>query len=109
MTYFIGGKMKMEPLTNFAMALESQAEPVKLNFYEIKHHKFLQYIVYGQQDEAEAMLKKCNDARLNTQWILNARQEITDYSGRTFECGAYEYAYWTKDTHMCRMLEKYMN
>lgn len=34
---------------------------------------------------------------------------MTDYSGRTFNCSAYEYAYWAKDTHMCRMLERYMD
>ena len=109
MTNYIGSKMKVGLLTNFALALESQAEPVKLKLYEIKHQKFLQYIVYGQQDEAETILKKCNDASLNTQWILNAKQDITDYSGRTFKCSAYEYAYWAKDTHMCRMLERHMD
>ena len=34
---------------------------------------------------------------------------FTDYSGRTFNCTAYEYAYWAKDTHMCRMLEAQMD
>ena len=34
---------------------------------------------------------------------------FTDYSGRTFNCTAYEYAYWAKDKHMCRMLEQRMD
>ena len=34
---------------------------------------------------------------------------MTDYSGRTFKCTAYEYAYWAKDRHMCRMLEGSMD
>ena len=34
---------------------------------------------------------------------------FTTYAGETFHCSAYEYAYWAKDTHMCRMLERYMD
>lgn len=69
--------------------------------------KFLQHVAYGQQDEAEALLKKdCDFA----QKLLTANQSpFTDYSGRTFSCTAYEYAYWAMDTHMRRMLEKYMD
>lgn len=37
------------------------------------------------------------------------KRKFTDYSDRTFDCIAYRYAYWAKDTHMCRMLEKYMD
>lgn len=68
---------------------------------------FLQHVAYGEQDEAECFLKK-EDAL--AQELLTARKiPFTDYSGRTFKCSAYEYAYWAKDTHMCRMLEKYMD
>ena len=36
--------------------------------------------------------------------------DVTDYSGRKFKSiTAYEYAYWAKDTHMCRMLERTMD
>jgi hypothetical protein len=35
--------------------------------------------------------------------------KFTDYSGRTFHCTAYEYAYWAKDMHMQRMLEGHMD
>src|SRR5690606_25060040 len=41
--------------------------------------------------------------------LLADNMSFTDYSGRIFTCTAYEYAYWAKDTHMCRMLEKYMD
>jgi hypothetical protein len=35
---------------------------------------------------------------------------VIDYSGRTFKnITAYEYAYWAKDWHMCRMLEAHMD
>ncbi|USQ15539.1 hypothetical protein J2N86_16060 (plasmid) [Legionella lytica] len=68
---------------------------------------FLQHVAYGQQDEADALLKK--DHTL-AQELLTARKiPFTDYSGRTFKCSAYEYAYWAKDTHMCRMLERHMD
>ncbi|HYF98256.1 MAG TPA: hypothetical protein VD770_04675 [Coxiellaceae bacterium] len=64
--------------------------------------KFLQHVAYGQQDEAEAMLR--TDPSL-----LTKSGEFTDYSGRSFICTAYEYAYWAKDTHMRRMLESFMD
>ncbi len=59
--------------------------------------KFLQHVAYGQQVEAEAMLRADRS-------LLTEAGEFTDYSGRRFICSAYEYAYWAKDTHMCRML-----
>ncbi len=68
--------------------------------------RFLQYVAYGQQDEAEEMLK--NDPKLARALLQAHNISFTDYSGRTFTCTAYEYAYWAKDTHMQRMLEKYI-
>jgi hypothetical protein len=64
--------------------------------------KFLHCIAHGEQDKAEKLLK------LSSEWLL-IPGSFTDYSGRTFHCTAYEYAYWAKDTHMCRMLERYMS
>lgn len=63
---------------------------------------FLEYVAKGNQDFAERMLKQEPD-------LLRVQGEVTDYSTRTFNCTAYEYAYWAKDTHMCRMLERYMS
>lgn len=72
---------------------------------DAKH--FLQHVAYGKQNEAEHLLQKDVDM---AQELLTARKiPFTDYSGRTFTCTAYEYAYWAKDTHMCRMLERYMD
>ncbi|CAM3079848.1 SidC homolog [Legionella steigerwaltii] len=60
-------------------------------------------VATGKQDMAEKIVSMHPE-------LLLARGTVTDYSGRTFEnISAYEYAYWAKDTHMCRMLEKYMN
>jgi hypothetical protein len=69
--------------------------------------KFLQHVAYGQQDEAQALLQS---ERNFAQKLLTASKNLfTDYSGRTFTCTAYEYAYWAMDTHMRRMLEKHMD
>ena len=59
--------------------------------------EFLHHVARGQQAEAEAMLRADRS-------LLTESGEFTDYSGRRFICSAYEYAYWAKDTHMCRML-----
>jgi len=62
-------------------------------------------VAKGRQDEAEAILQASDDK----QTLLTTRAKFTDYSGRTFNCTAYEYAYWAKDTHMRRMLESHMD
>jgi hypothetical protein len=57
----------------------------------------------GKQDEAEKIVDMHPELQLEC-------GTVTDYSGRTFkDITAYEYAYWAKDTHMCRMLEKHMS
>ena len=66
--------------------------------------EFLLCVARGQQKEAERLLRECPDA----QHLLLTPGIFTDYSGRTFHCTAYEYAYWAKDAHMCRMLERHM-
>lgn len=76
--------------------------PFETEYVERIRSKFLHCIGYGQQQKAEELLK------INNQWLLESG-EFIDSSGRTFNCTAYEYAYRAKDTHMCRMLEKYMN
>ena len=62
-------------------------------------------VAKGKQDEAEAILQ----ASADKQTLLTTPAKFTDYSGRTFNCTAYEYAYWAKDKHMCRMLERHMD
>lgn len=68
--------------------------------------QFLHDVSKGRQDEADALL---TDSADNQQILLRTPGIFTDYSGRTFNCTAYEYAYWAKDTHMCRMLERHMD
>lgn len=80
---------------------ELMTSPILL---KIQLPTFLQYVAQGQQDEAQSLLEINDNANL-----LLSQETFTDYSGRTFNCTAYEYAYWAKDTHMCRMLEKHMS
>jgi hypothetical protein len=67
--------------------------------------ELLDDVAKGKQDEAHTMLESSEDK----QTLLRAPGKFTDYSGRTFHCTAYEYAYWAKDTHMQRMLERHMD
>jgi len=72
--------------------------------------KFLQRVAYGEQDKVELLFTDAyRDNEGKRQEALLHQGKFTDYSGRTFNCSAYEYAYWAKDTHMCRMLERYMD
>ncbi|MDP1603340.1 MAG: hypothetical protein Q8M03_08760 [Legionella sp.] len=66
--------------------------------------KLLRHVARGEQDEAKSLLDASDDALL-----LQQTREFADYSDRLFNCTAYEYAYWAKDTHMCRMLEQKMD
>ncbi|SNV36139.1 hypothetical protein [Legionella spiritensis] len=69
---------------------------------------FLQYVAYGKQDEAENLFTRFKQEE-KKQELLCKPGTFTDYSHREFSCTAYEYAYWAKDKHMCRMLEKQMD
>lgn len=70
---------------------------------QIHAAQFLMLVARGNQDAAAEMLTR------NSNLLLECAN-VTDYSGRTFKyITAYEYAYWAKDTHMCRMLEAYMD
>ena len=77
---------------------------------------FLNYVAKATPDktdptliktEAEALLKAATPA--DRQALLRTPGKFTDYSGRTFNCTAFEYAYWAKDIHMCKMLLSYMD
>ena len=70
---------------------------------ELRAPRLLLFVARGEQDEAHAMLEQYPE-------LLLKPGNVTDYSGRTFKkITAYEYAYWAKDTHMCRMLEAHMD
>jgi hypothetical protein len=96
-----------EQLNNLLKKLSQDQQREIMDFPAMKRlqlPKFLHHVARGQQDEAEQLLKANPDA----QFLLQAGA-FTDYSGRTYNCTAYEKTYWDKDTRMCRMLEKYMD
>lgn len=63
----------------------------------------LKLIVYGHRHDANQLLSQQPD-------LLLQRGDVTDYSGRKFKnITAYDYAYWAKDKHACRMLEARMD
>lgn len=65
--------------------------------------KLLMLVAHGEEESAALMLASKPE-------LLLERADVTDYSGRTFKhITAYEYAYWAKDTHMCRMFEAHMD
>jgi hypothetical protein len=70
-----------------------------------KVRQLLDDVAKGKQNEANAILQASDDIQM----LLRTPGKFTDYSGRTFNCTAYEYAWWTKDKHMRRMLESNMN
>ena len=70
-----------------------------------KVRALLDDVAKGKQEEANTTLQSAEDK----QALLRTPGKFTDYSGRSFRCTAYEYAYWAKDTHMQRMLERHMD
>ena len=82
------------------------------SFFEGQHtilNKLLQMVAYGQQDKVESLFNEVFHGQIDKiQQALLHRAQFTDYSGRSFNCSAYEYTYWSKDSYMARMLEKYM-
>jgi hypothetical protein len=73
--------------------------------FQVRHLLLLDDVAKGKQNEANAILEASTDL----QTLLRTSGKFTDYSGRTFNCTAYEYAWWAKDTHMRRMLESHMD
>ena len=62
----------------------------------------LKLVAEGEQDQAEALIKKTPD-------LLLVPGKVTDLSGRTFEqITAFQYALWAMDYHMWTMIQKYL-
>ena len=91
---------------------EFDALPTKIKYAcmklpEFKLWSFLHDVAKGKQAEANSLLASHEPEK--TQELLTSSETFTDFSGRTFNCTAYEYAYWAKDKHMCGMLEAHMD
>ena len=65
-----------------------------------------QYIVYGDLEKAEAMLK-ANPTLVDK--FLNEKVTVKDYSRRKLKGTAFQLALCAMDNEMCEMLAKYMN
>ena len=110
---WVAGDIDIEPEVLLARVTDEQFEKlpeavkVACRAHPIfQMRQFLTDVAKGKQDEADALLTASSG---NKQDLLRTPGIFTDYSGRTFNCSAYEYAYWAKDTHMCRMLERHMD
>lgn len=65
--------------------------------------EILKLIVYGHRYDAHRLL-------IQSPALLSQESDVIDYSGRAFNnITAYEYAYWAKDRHACRLLEAHMD
>jgi hypothetical protein len=70
---------------------------------EEKLSKFLKLIAFGEQDKAEAMLKK-------DKWLAEYAGDVTDCAGRAFEqITGFQYAVWALDFQMWRMIKQYIS
>jgi serine/threonine protein kinase len=79
---------------------EKSAAPVVVD--EKALGQLLKFVAEGEQDQAEALIKK--DSKL-----LLATGKVTDLSGRTFDnITAFQYALWAMDYHMWTMIQKYL-
>jgi hypothetical protein len=103
----LGGYLSDQELRNFSTtnrSFYSLFEP------KLLYSKFLECIAYGQQNRAERLFQKIfkgQSKKIQEALLYQAR--FNDYSGRTFNCSGYEYAWWAGDIRMCRMLQDYMN
>jgi hypothetical protein len=73
--------------------------------------RFIHHVAHGEQDQAEAILKKFHD--LNDEKALNLmltkKMDVTDIAGKKFKnISAFQYALWALDSHMWTMLKGYM-
>ena len=110
---WVAGDVDIEPVALLAKITDDQFERLP-NAVKVacrahptfQMRQFLPGVAKGKQDEANTLLTA---SAARKQDLLRTPGIFTDYSGRTFNCTAYEYAYWAKDTHMCRMLERHMD
>jgi hypothetical protein len=66
----------------------------------------LNHIAKSERSLANEFLTNNSDIKQN---LLKSSKTFEDPSHRIFTCTAFEYAYWSKDIHTCRMLVKHMD
>jgi TPR repeat protein len=100
------GKMEVKQTVPNLPPVTPQAVPQKSAAPVVVDEKaldqLLKCVAEGEQDQAEALIKK--DPQL-----LLAAGKVTDLSGRSFEnITAFQYALWAMDYHMWTMIQTYL-
>ncbi len=62
----------------------------------------MQHVVYGEEEQAEALIKKCPE-------LLLYKATVFDYSGRKIIATAFQAALGAEDIFMCKMILNYMD
>jgi len=112
-------KQKAEVVAS-PILLSGGPKPSPSSVSQVEVEKFLRLVVEGEQDQAEAMIKKNPD-------LLLARGTVNDLAGRIFtgvdpeivkrggngvrefkDITAFQYAVWALDCHMWKMLLKHL-
>lgn len=71
--------------------------------------RILHHVALGEQEKAEAILKKLKDDKIEIVKLLSQKNNITDLSGRTFQrITPFQYSLWALDRHMWTMLLIYL-
>lgn len=92
----------MLSLKDLSRLTRTNKETYSLFKKPLAERRLLQHVVFGEQEQAEKMLKS-NPA------LLLYKGNVTDYSLRTFNgITAFQYALWALDRHMWTMLLKYL-
>jgi hypothetical protein len=65
-------------------------------------HKFLNYVAKGQQDKAEAMLIINPSLATELGEVVESKRSFRWITG-------FQYALWSLDIHMCKMIQKYLS
>ena len=94
-------KLPLQPLSQNRFTITPAPKTVVNPVDEKALKQLLQYVVEGEQDMAETLIKKNNDLLLYT-------ETVTDLSGREFKTTAFQYALWAMDWHMWAMIQKYL-
>lgn len=102
-TYYIGSQLDTPSKAALAGTNHRHHRIFAEDLAKAKHAiPLLELVTQGRQAEAEAIIRE------NPELLLE-RATATDPAGRTFHWNAFEYAFYVKHTHMCRMFLKYLD
>lgn len=71
--------------------------------------RFIHYVTFGEQHQAEELLKKFNQDEKALFQMLTKKMDMIDIAGKKFKnVTAFQYALWALDRHMWEMLLNYL-